>query len=342
MLRSWTTFLFLALMMFSLNAQTTEGTGNLLDSLKALDGRLKEQEADLYYPQLYSEFQEGFRKLGERVANGEQVTDKDAQGGKDAGRDLSSRVRDELIWLNVLRNDITACMDKAEDMKAYEWAMDRLNDVNDYFFRGVDALANHDLDRAETHFITAKRTALSIIEGEGKLKGERVRTARDRALELMEETSRLTVSTETGKIIKPFAFQKEEFLKRAAEEIKTYPADLTEGDSMAQADIDKAWTAGTEAFKTGLWLESKEDEQKAYSAYGNAVRLFSFYREQAVFKFYTVKSLKGRAECLWDIAASPSVYGDPFLWPRIWYKNRHLIKDPSILRPGWVLVIPFK
>jgi hypothetical protein len=57
---------------------------------------------------------------------------------------------------------------------------------------------------------------------------------------------------------------------------------------------------------------------------------------------YTVGTWKKDRDCLWNIAKKPTIYDNPFLWPKIWIANRDKIKDPDLIYPGWVLKIPPK
>ena len=49
--------------------------------------------------------------------------------------------------------------------------------------------------------------------------------------------------------------------------------------------------------------------------------------------------LKG--DSLWRIAKKDNIYGDPYLWPRIYVENRSKIKNPDLIYPSWVLNVPF-
>ncbi|MBI3013907.1 MAG: LysM peptidoglycan-binding domain-containing protein [Candidatus Tectomicrobia bacterium] len=51
---------------------------------------------------------------------------------------------------------------------------------------------------------------------------------------------------------------------------------------------------------------------------------------------YTVKP----GDSLWNIAARPEVYNNPWLWPLIFTANENALKDPDLLRPGQTLIIP--
>ena len=54
-------------------------------------------------------------------------------------------------------------------------------------------------------------------------------------------------------------------------------------------------------------------------------------------KQYTVV----RGDNLWNIAKKPSMYSDPYMWPRIYVENRSKIKNPDLIFPDWKLNVPF-
>ena len=54
-------------------------------------------------------------------------------------------------------------------------------------------------------------------------------------------------------------------------------------------------------------------------------------------KPYTV----ARNDNLWKIAKSQEIYGNAYLWPRIYVENRGLIKNPDLIYPSWVLNVPY-
>jgi len=70
-----------------------------------------------------------------------------------------------------------------------------------------------------------------------------------------------------------------------------------------------------------------------------ASEIKGLYRERKV-KTYTVGTWAENRDCLWNIAGKVEIFGDPFMWPRIWQANTNLIKNPDIIYPGQQLVIP--
>jgi len=47
-----------------------------------------------------------------------------------------------------------------------------------------------------------------------------------------------------------------------------------------------------------------------------------------------------KGECLWYIAGYEQIYDNPLKWPVIYKANKDRIRDPDLIYPGQVLVIP--
>ncbi|UCF79396.1 MAG: LysM peptidoglycan-binding domain-containing protein [Candidatus Eiseniibacteriota bacterium] len=45
-------------------------------------------------------------------------------------------------------------------------------------------------------------------------------------------------------------------------------------------------------------------------------------------------------DCLYKISGYEKIYADPLKWPRLYRANRDKIKDPNLIYPDWVLVVP--
>jgi hypothetical protein len=67
----------------------------------------------------------------------------------------------------------------------------------------------------------------------------------------------------------------------------------------------------------------------------------ALYREKKI-KTYTVGTWAEDKDCLWNIAGKIEIFGDPFLWPKIWQANKDGIRNPDIIYPGQVLTLPQK
>ena len=59
-------------------------------------------------------------------------------------------------------------------------------------------------------------------------------------------------------------------------------------------------------------------------------------------KVYTVRLIPERRDCLWRIAEYDYIYGNPYLWSRIYKANKSQIKNPDLIYPGQVFDIPPK
>ncbi len=57
-------------------------------------------------------------------------------------------------------------------------------------------------------------------------------------------------------------------------------------------------------------------------------------------KFYVVGTWKKNRDCLWNISKKKDIYDNPFMWPKIWQRNRDQIKDPDLIYKGQKLKIP--
>lgn len=66
-------------------------------------------------------------------------------------------------------------------------------------------------------------------------------------------------------------------------------------------------------------------------------------REGDLPAYYTVRLLPGNTDCLWNIAGYDFIYGDPYMWSKIYEANKSSLPEednPDLLSPGMVLTIP--
>ncbi len=106
-------------------------------------------------------------------------------------------------------------------------------------------------------------------------------------------------------------------------------------ESYAKYDIRGAYDSLAEAKKIAE-TDSKEIATMENPGFTNLAS--GSEGESREIRNYTVASIPGKRETLWDIA--DIVYGDPFFWPLVWRMNREAIPNPMFILPGQVLSIP--
>jgi nucleoid-associated protein YgaU len=83
-----------------------------------------------------------------------------------------------------------------------------------------------------------------------------------------------------------------------------------------------------------------EDWDKAHDAVVRTLALLDTLPSEPVLAAqYRVSN----RDCLWDIAAKPEIYGDPFQWRHIYNANRAKMPksdNPNLIEPGMILDIP--
>ena len=55
---------------------------------------------------------------------------------------------------------------------------------------------------------------------------------------------------------------------------------------------------------------------------------------------YEVRYLPGKRDCLWRIASYDFIYNDALKWQDIYKANKSIIKNPNLIYPGQVFIIP--
>ncbi len=60
--------------------------------------------------------------------------------------------------------------------------------------------------------------------------------------------------------------------------------------------------------------------------------------EDENYYYYKVKYRETLKDCLWRIAGK--YYKNPWLWKKIYAENRDRIKNPNLIKPGWVIRVP--
>jgi len=131
----------------------------------------------------------------------------------------------------------------------------------------------------------------------------------------------------------------EEFSRLSGEQRDEYCAQLTEELGAQQKNAENASQMVTEANKKAAELESNLAALDARIAELQAeVSELEAKKAERDRKPETYTVVVG--DCLYKISGYEKIYADPLKWPRLYRANRNQIKDPNLIYPDWVLVVP--
>jgi len=112
----------------------------------------------------------------------------------------------------------------------------------------------------------------------------------------------------------------------------------------AAANYPKPYEAAKTAMDAALDAKAKEDWDAAIIQAKNVMdALAGIPGAPTLAAQYKVNDWKVTKDCLWNIAAKPQIYGDPFKWRVIYNANKSKFpqpNNPNIVEPGTILDIP--
>ena len=107
-------------------------------------------------------------------------------------------------------------------------------------------------------------------------------------------------------------------------------------------EFDQAETS----FSDSLDARSREEWDEALQFALNVLDILGILPEigtPALPAQFLVRNWHTTRDCLWNIAAMPQVYGDPFQWRHLFTANRDKLRqrnNPHLIHPGMILDIP--
>ncbi len=308
---------------------------------------LREIQADLWVPVSFQEMVDAVQRVEELFAAGDLFGAYElALATADDMLTLRDSLLDRLELLYGARAETERCLAAAQNLDTSTWTASRLaelqslyDQLNALYLVGLEAMQSYRLADAEEAFGAAVEVCRRLMA----VADDAYMDLRDQAAALMkavmeeiEEASALHVITETGDVIRPQPWNGQEVLDQ-----------LRAGGAQRDALLDGIGREGQNDLQTaqGLWMEGvvEFDDEKygqAISLFEDARRYLERYKFYVVLGIHTVRLIPERRESLWRIAEYPQWYSDPFLWPRIWRRNRDLIQNPDLIYPGWQLIIP--
>jgi nucleoid-associated protein YgaU len=320
--------------------------------------RLLAQEADTWLPDEYESAVAGIGESGDLFGQADYAGARARayQALKEMA-DLSDRLDERLRWVRMLRSDTEQLMAEAEATDAYAVVPAQKDTVAALYTKGVEDWQSYRLDDAEESFGMAREAARDTLrlarearEGRDTVELKRAEELQAQAQAALKEAAGLTVANDEGEVVTPDEWtqflqdieQMElEYQQAVPQSMIGIPAVgtrvLAEATSLKDL-LEKA----KEFYRLGLEEKAKGNYEQAQSYFSESLRYVEIYKSYAVKGVYTVRLIPERRDCLWRIAEYPFIYGDPYLWPKIWRRNRKLIQNPDLIYPGWQLVIPLQ
>jgi len=335
-----------------------KGAAELEARWKSMDARLRGVDADKFSAPSYREILTQWEKTAALFKAGGDVAAAKAQAyaALKAQTDLYDRLNARFGSIESLKKDVGTQLDEAEQVEADKWASKELAETMRLYLLGVESFQSYRLDETEEYYGAAREAGRHAVAVARQNRSQTEEARRSEAARLMqavmkdlEAASKMTVVTDDGTVILPKEWSGEDILKGIEKLDSRPPASgrqslaipaggetAVAGDTYEENLLEQA----KELWRKGLVENGKGDYQKAIEYFKESKKYVDAFKAQAVKAVYTVRLIPDLRDCLWRISAYDFIYGDPFLWPKIWRRNRKLIQNPDLVYPGWLLVIP--
>ena len=308
---------------------------------------LREIRADLWVPVSFREMVDAVQRAEDLYQSGDYLgAYRLALATAEDMLALRDSLLDRLELLYGARTETERCLAAAQQLDTSDWSAPRLEELrslylqlNALYVTGLEAIRFYRLADAEEAFgaaIEVCRRLMAVADEAYTEQMERAAALLQAVMEEIEAASRLHVATELGELITPQPWSGQpvlDALRTGAAQRKAVLDGIEREDANDLHKAQALWIEGVVAF----------DDEK----YGQSIQLFEDarrylerYKFYAVLGIHTVQLIPERRESLWRIAEYPRWYEDPFLWPRIWRRNRDLIQNPDLIYPNWRLIIP--
>ena len=327
-----------------------KSAADLEERLARLKATLLEEKADRFLPEEYERAVGGIPEVQRLYGEGQLVDAREKAYATLAEMSgLLERLRERKRWVETLQRDINQNLQQAEEQGAPARAPEAFARANRLYLQGLDEYQGYRLTDSEETLAQAREAsqeAIRLAGGQRQEEKEQTRQLMLEVMRLLEEASNLTVVDEDGTVIPPRPWSGESFLEQNAQETPqdqsllpapgrtVVLADVAEEDLLEQAK--NLWQQGVLEWNQGNYGAAED-------YFHEARRLAEAYTVQAVdseYPVYVVRLIPERRDCLWRIAEYDFIYGNPYLWPKIWRRNRKLIQHPDLIYPGWKLIIP--
>ncbi len=327
----------------------------LTERMQRLQQKLIDLHAPEFLPDEYADATAGIGKAGQLYDAGRLAEARDeAYAALKEMSDLGDRLGERIRWVQLLKRDTHQYLSQAEQLQAHVRAPEEYQQASRLYEEGVESFQTWRLAQSEETLGRAREAALNAVRLSKSKAADEKKAVDQLMLDVMKEleaASDLTVVTEDGVLVEPLPWAGEPFIPE-----EPAPGAVPEGSSFLlpiPADGGSAVLGNTEqlnlleqakeVWKKGIEERNQGRYELAAEYFQEARKLIEVYKTQAVnpvTPIYVVRLIPERRDCLWRIAEYEYVYGNPYLWPKIWRRNRKLIQHPDLIYPGWKLVIP--
>ena len=343
-----------ALMLASLKANTAYQNALGL-AQRALDlqmtdllEQLREDQVDQFAPEEYADAVSTVTDARDLFAAGRLSDGADTASAAIARMEqLRDMVADQLARVLELKSASEGLMDRIDEEGSRLGAEAQVAELQERYEAGKEALDRFALDDAERNFGAARsagRAALPVTDGGV---GEVTMAQADELMLVvmneLEAASLLDVITDDEIVVEPAPWQGTPYLENGDAGLDAAARDALQaliGAGVEDVPQHTLLEHAKELWRLGVDRRNAGEYRRAVTYFERAKRYGAAFAEFAVTQIYTVRLIPERRESLWRIAEYDFIYGNPWLWPKIWHRNRKLIQNPDLIFPGWQLYIP--
>jgi nucleoid-associated protein YgaU len=342
-----------ALMLASLKANTAYQNALGL-AQRALDlqmtdllEQLRENQVDQFAPDEYADAVSAVTDARDLFAAGRLSDGADtATAAISRMEQLRDMVADQLARVLELKSASEGLMDRIEMEGSRLGADAQVTELQERYEAGKEALDRFALDDAERNFGAARsagRAALPATDGDGEVTMAQADELMRVVMSELEAASMLDVITDDEIVVEPAPWKGSPYLENGDAGLDAAARDALQaliGAGVEDVPQHALLEHAKELWRLGVDRRNAGEYRLAVNYFERAQRYGAAFAEFAVTQIYTVRLIPERRESLWRIAEYDFIYGNPWLWPKIWHRNRKLIQNPDLIFPGWQLYIP--
>ena len=303
---------------------------------KQYERRLKKLEADKFRPEKTADL---YEKVDDAIAMFQNDNFERAKKTADELlgelNDFYAKLDEDIRWSKILKRDTEMYLDEAEEVQAYIWAPEKLEESVTLYTLGLEAFRRYDLDKSINYLSEAKGLGLQAVRISPQRKDEyRTEALQKEIEEDIQEASEMTIITEDGTVIEPETEngngnngEKQQSFKLPVDDTTAVLGDVSVQNLLEQAK--ELYTLGVEEKEEGNYTKANE-------YFREAGRLIHEYKSMSVGQTKVVEVYKKHT--LWFI--TDKEWNNPFFWPLIWEYNQDTIDDPDLIYPGEKIFIP--